>query len=57
MIRAIVKRMRRDPASGAEWDTFEVVEAECPELEEVLRRGGLSENGYDVSQIIAVEKL
>ncbi len=41
----------------AEWDTFEVVEAECPELEEVLRRGGLSENGYDVSQIIAVEKL
>ena len=57
MIRFIVKRMRKDPSCGAEWENLEILEADCPEIEEVLKRGGLSETGYDVSEVIAVERV
>lgn len=56
MLRVVIKRMRKDPHCGAEWESIEILEIDCPPLEDVLMRGGLSDNGYDISQVIAVER-
>lgn len=55
MIRFIVSRKRRDSVSGAEWSDIETIDAECPALEEILKRGGYGD-GYDISQLIGVER-
>ena len=55
MLRAIISHRMRDPVSMCEWETFETLDFECPALEALLSRGGLSEGAYDVSAVHGIE--
>lgn len=55
MIRFIVKRKFKGDPYAAGHDTFETFFADVPILEEALTRGGVSQNGYDVTELVGVE--
>ncbi len=56
MIRFILKRKVKndpDPASGTE--LLETLDVDVPELEAALKRGGVSQYAYDISELVGVE--
>ncbi len=55
MLRAILKHSQRDGISGASGEYFQTVEFNAPELENALRVGGLSEDGFHIVEVIGVE--
>ena len=57
MIRFILKRKYRDDKSLLNADHFETLDCEVPELEKLLNRGGTSEYGYDITDLIGAEVL
>jgi hypothetical protein len=54
-LRAIISHRMRDPVSLADWETFETLDFDCPALEAILTRGGLSDGAYDISTIHGIE--
>lgn len=58
MIRFIIKR-RQDNSYDCVSSNFETIDAECPELEQALTRGGkmVGSPGYDISELVGVRVL
>jgi hypothetical protein len=54
-LRAIIQRRRLDSSNGAETQQWVTIDFDAPEIETELRRGGMGENGYEFSQLFAVE--
>lgn len=54
MLRFIIRRKWRDGVSGLETDEFATLDTNCPELEEILKRGGFGDSGYDYSSVAGV---
>lgn len=52
MIRFILLRKIRDGVNGLEFQTHATLDAEVPELESALKRGGLGESSYDLTTCI-----
>ena len=57
MIRFIGKREYKCQHSGATYSELFTVDADVPELAEILCGGGVSENGFDVRQLVGCELL
>jgi hypothetical protein len=55
MLRFIVSKNWKDSVSGAEGQSFITVDGDITELEELLRSGGFSENGYEHCHLAGVE--
>lgn len=56
MLRVIISRTTRDSVSGAEWQRFETIDIDVPELEARLA-GGFGETGYDIPHVVGIEIL
>jgi hypothetical protein len=57
MLRAILKHRLRDANSGAEQEFFQTIDFECPALEETMKHGGYNEAGYEVVDLVGIERL
>ena len=57
MIRFIMKRSTKDELSGATHETLHTLDVDAPEVEEVLTKGGMSQDGYDFYSLVGVEVL
>lgn len=58
MIRFVIRRRLLDRGTGLATEGLETVDANCPELERVLRGGGLDPHGaYDHREVAGVEVL
>jgi len=58
MLRFVIRRRELDRGTGLATESLETVDAECQELESVLRGGGLDRNGaYDYREVAGVEVL
>jgi hypothetical protein len=55
MLRFIIKRTIRDANDSYSSDTFETIDVELPQIEEILNRGGYGEMGFDRSELAGVE--
>ena len=55
MLRFIVIREWKDSASGAEGNNFITIDGDITALEDQLRSGGYSEDGYDHRHLVGVE--
>lgn len=56
MLRFVIRRKMLDLGSGAKTEGLETVDADCPELEQVLRGGGIDPHGaYDTREVAGVE--
>jgi hypothetical protein len=55
MIRFIFERSFKDMASGYEGKGLHTVDINVPELEKLLTRGGMGENGHDITELIGAE--
>ena len=55
MIRFICRHNWKDSISGAESHSLFTIDAEIPEIESVLTKGGFGENGYEFNECIGVE--
>lgn len=55
MIRFIIKRKFKGDPYAAGTETFETFTVDVPELEAALTRGGVSQNGYDISELMGAE--
>lgn len=55
MIRFILIRETRDRVSGASGHDYVTIDADVPQLEEALRRGGYGEDCYDHSSLVGCE--
>lgn len=55
MIRFILKRKHRDNISGAEWTEMETFESHFSPLQAALQRGGMGQDGYDLTELVGVE--
>jgi hypothetical protein len=54
MVRFILKRKYRDEHSGIQSFHHETVLCDVPELQEAMCRGGCSEMGYDVTELVGI---
>ncbi len=57
MIRFIVQRHEQDHNSGLERRDFVTIDASVPELEQLLRKGGRGEMGFEHYQLLGAELL
>ncbi len=58
MLRFVIRRRMLERGSGAQTEGLETVDAECLELERVLRGGGIDPHGaYDIREVAGVEVL
>lgn len=56
MIRFILKRKHKaDPDPGCGTVALETLDVQVPELEKVLRRGGVSQYSYDITELVGAE--
>ncbi len=55
MIRFIFARRVKNSHNGAETDFFETFDMDIPELENIIARGGQSETGYDITELVGIE--
>jgi hypothetical protein len=55
MLKAILKRRWRDEISGATGEAFYTLDFRCDALEEQLRRGRMSQNGFEIVELTGVE--
>ena len=55
MLKFILKRMIKDSNNGLESTVFITVDCRSEELELLLTKGGVSESGYDVTDMVGVE--
>ena len=55
MIRFIVRRKRKDDPFSAGYESLETFIADVPILQEALLRGGTSQDGYDLTELVGVE--
>lgn len=55
MLRAVIRYKVKDQYNGAEYQRLQTLEIDCPELETVLRDGGMSESGYSITELVGVE--
>ena len=55
MLKFILKRSTKDSNNGLESSVFITVDCRCEELELLLTNGGVSETGYDVTDLLGVE--
>jgi hypothetical protein len=54
VLRFIVQR-KIAHHNGLQTENLETLDADCPALENILRRGGLGESSYDYSELLGVE--
>ena len=52
MMQFIVKQQVKHHSDGAMMEEFHVINAHVPELEELLRGGGMSEFTYDLRTLV-----
>lgn len=57
MLRFIIRRKMHDRFSGLTTDDLETIDADCPDLERVLRGGGSGQEAYDHRSVAGVEVL
>ena len=58
MLRFVIRRRELDRGTELRTETLETIDAACPELERVLRGGGLDRHGaYDHREVAGVEVL
>ena len=58
MLRFVLKRKTNDVYSGAVFSTVFTIDANVPDLESALDRGGYgAEQGYDLTELVGVEVL
>lgn len=57
MLRFVIRRKMLDRGSSLASEGLETVDAECPELERVLRGGGTGMDSYDYREIVGAEVL
>lgn len=58
MLRFVIRRRELDRGTGLATESLETVDADCAELERVLRGGGLDPHGaYDHREVAGVEVL
>lgn len=57
MIRFIIKHKQKIRFQNAEHERIYTLDAECPELEAELSRGGFGEDSYDTRQVLDTEIL
>jgi hypothetical protein len=58
MLRFVLKRKTNDVYSGAVFSTVFTIDANVPDLESALSRGGYgAEQGYDLTELVGVEVL
>lgn len=55
MLRAIIRTKIKDQYNGAEYEGLQTVDIDCPDLENLLNVGGMSENGYHIAELVGVE--
>lgn len=55
MLRAIIKRKWKDSANGATGEQIMTLDFVCEALQSELSRGGLSEDGYEIFELVGVE--
>ena len=55
MIRFVMRRIRMDEHTGLKSDSYFTIDGDIFELENVLRSGGSSENGYNHCSLLGVE--
>jgi len=55
MIRFIIKLKLKNKFHDAEHDRIYTLDAECPELETDLSRGGFGEDSYETHQVMDAE--
>lgn len=57
MLRVILRRRHKDRCTGLESAGYQTVDIDVPEIEEILRGGGVAEDGYDVRELAGIEIL
>lgn len=57
MLRFILKRRKNDVYSGAVFSEMYTLDVDAPDLETALNYGGYGEQGYDLTELVGVEKL
>ena len=57
MLRFILQRSHQDEHNGASGTTWETFDCDVPNLEAMLKRGGRSEGGHDLTHMVGVEIL
>ena len=57
MLRMILKRRIKHEHSGLETEDFFTIDAEIPEVEVALTRGGWGESSYDITYFVGIEVL
>lgn len=55
VIRFIIKTQRVCRISGMDYSGLSTFDAECPELEDLLSRGGSGESGCEIHQVVDAE--
>lgn len=55
MIRFIMRRVRLDEHTGLKTESYLSVDGDVRQLEQWLRYGGSSDNGYDAVSLLGVE--
>lgn len=55
MLRFIIKCKERCGAIGLESTRHYTIDCDVAELEQALRRGGFSENGFEIHDLVGVE--
>jgi hypothetical protein len=55
VIRFILKRKHKSDPYAAGTECYETIVAEVPNLEQVMQRGGVSQNGWDITELVGIE--